>query len=140
MSTVGFLNDASLNRLRGINLLENYLAEKEKEITAWNAENAADSNSINARALSNLGTFRAYMREYLKNHPKISEDETLLVRQLQPTEYGIPIELYIFTTDNAWGKYEDIQSNIFDHFLSVLPEFGLRAFQSPSAHSFLSND
>ncbi|MFK7910983.1 MAG: mechanosensitive ion channel family protein [Akkermansiaceae bacterium] len=136
MSTVGFLDKETLERLSKITLLSTYLEEKEKEIGKWNKENANPANDINARALSNLGTFRAYIWEYLKNHPKISEDETLLVRQLQPTEHGIPIEVYVFTTDNAWIKFEDIQSDIFDHLLSVLPEFGLRAFQSPSDHSF----
>ncbi|MBT8043822.1 MAG: mechanosensitive ion channel family protein [Verrucomicrobiae bacterium] len=129
MSTVGFLDQESLKRLGKITLLHDYLEEKQKEIDAWNAENADPANEINARALSNIGTFRAYIREYLKNHPKISNNETLLVRQLQPSEHGIPIEIYVFTTDNAWVKYEDIQSDIFDHFLSILPEFGLRAFQ-----------
>ncbi len=137
MSTVGFLDKESLARLSNITLIKDYISEKEQEIASWNKENANDSNNINARALSNLGTFRAYIREYLKNHQKISGTETLLVRQLQPTEHGIPIEIYVFSTDNAWVKFEDIQSDIFDHFLSVLPEFGLRAFQSPSDHSFL---
>ncbi|MEJ6700210.1 MAG: mechanosensitive ion channel [Akkermansiaceae bacterium] len=129
ISTVGFLDNETLTRLRSITLLKDYLSETEEEIKTWNAENADPANHINARALSNLGTFRAYIREYLKNHPKISESQTLLVRQLQPSEHGIPIEIYVFTTDNAWGKFEDIQSDIFDHFLSILPEFNLRAFQ-----------
>ncbi|MBT7957875.1 MAG: mechanosensitive ion channel, partial [Akkermansiaceae bacterium] len=136
MSTVGFLDKETLAQLSSITLIKEYLAEKTKEIATWNEENADASNKINARGLSNLGTFRAYIREYLNNHPKISENETLLVRQLQPTEHGIPIEIYVFTTDNAWVNFEDIQSDIYDHFLSVLPEFGLRAFQSPSDHSF----
>ena len=87
---------------------------------------------VNARALTNLGTFRAYIAEYLKSHPKISKDQTLLVRQLQPTEKGLPIEIYIFTNDNRWIEYEGIQSDIFDHLLAVLPEFGLNVFQSPT--------
>ena len=136
MSTVGFLDKETLAQLSSITLIKEYLAEKTKEIATWNEENADASNKINARGLSNLGTFRAYIREYLNNHPKISKTETLLVRQLQPTEHGIPIEIYVFTTDNAWVNFEDIQSDIYDHFLSVLPEFGLRAFQSPSDHSF----
>lgn len=136
MSTVKFLDDTMLSELKKVTLLKDYLSEKEKELHAWNAEHADASNPINARSLSNLGTFRAYIREFLKNHPKISKNETLLVRQLQPTEHGIPIEVYVFTTDNAWIKYEDIQSDIFDHLLSILPQFGLRVFQSPSDHSF----
>ena len=138
MSSVAFLDADSLTRLRKISLLKNYLADKEKEIEAWNQQNADASNPINARSLTNIGTFRAYIREYLKNHPKISKNETLLVRQLQPTENGIPIELYVFTTDNRWVNYEDIQSDIFDHLLSVMPEFGLSAFQAPSDQSIKS--
>ncbi|NCF11846.1 MAG: mechanosensitive ion channel [Verrucomicrobiaceae bacterium] len=128
MSSVVFLDQESLPRLRKISLL----------IETWNTQNADLANPINARSLTNIGTFRAYIREYLKNHPKIAQEETLLVRQLQPTENGIPVELYIFTTDNRWAYYEDIQSDIFDHLLSVLPEFGLRAFQAPSDYSFQS--
>ena len=138
MSSVVFLDQESLPRLRKISLLKDYLSEKEQEIETWNTQNADLANPINARSLTNIGTFRAYIREYLKNHPKIAQEETLLVRQLQPTENGIPVELYIFTTDNRWAYYEDIQSDIFDHLLSVLPEFGLRAFQAPSDYSFQS--
>ncbi len=138
MSSVEFLDEQSLSRIRNISLLKDYLANKEEEIRAWNQQNADSTNPINARSLTNIGTFRAYLRQYLKNHPKISNEETLLVRQLQPSENGIPIELYVFTTDNRWAYYEDIQSDIFDHFLSVLPEFGLRAFQAPSDYSFQS--
>lgn len=140
MSTVGFLDTETLARLRNITLLKDYLAEKEKEISDWNQANADPANNLNARALSNIGTFRAYIRHYLKNHPKISQHETLLVRQLQPNQHGLPIEIYVFTTDNAWVNYEDIQSDIFDHFLSVLPEFNLRAFQSPTDRSFQWHD
>jgi len=138
MSSVAFLDQESLPRLRKISLLKDYLSQKEQEIDSWNTQNADLANPINARSLTNIGTFRAYIREYLKNHPKIAQEETLLVRQLQPTENGIPVELYIFTTDNRWVNYEDIQSDIFDHLLSVLPEFGLRAFQAPSDYSFQS--
>jgi len=138
MSSVVFLDQESLPRLRKISLLKDYLSQKEQEIDSWNTQNADLANPINARSLTNIGTFRAYIREYLKNHPKIAQEETLLVRQLQPTENGIPVELYIFTTDNRWANYEDIQSDIFDHLLSVLPEFGLRAFQAPSDYSFQS--
>jgi miniconductance mechanosensitive channel len=139
MSTVGFLDETMLSQMKQIRLLKDYLAEKEQEISQWNTGQAIDApdNKVNARALTNLGTFRAYLKAYLNNHAKIASDETLLVRQLQPTEHGIPIELYVFTTDNRWAYYEDIQSDIFDHLLSVLPEFGLRAFQAPSDHSFL---
>lgn len=140
MSTVEFLDEQMLNKMAQINFLKDYLAEKEADIDEWNNNLPAEArnNPINARALTNLGTFRAYIREYVKNHPKIDDSQTLLIRQLQPTEHGIPIELYIFTTDNRWIEYESIQSDIFDHLLSILPEFNLRAFQSPSDNALRS--
>lgn len=140
MSTVVFLDDQMLQKMKQINYLKEYLSEKEKDIADWNSKLPEENNSnpINARALTNLGTFRAYIREYVKNHPKIDDSQTLLIRQLQPTELGIPIELYIFTNDNRWIEYEGIQSDIFDHLLSILPEFNLRAFQRPSDQALRS--
>jgi len=142
MSTVTLLDDAMMEKMHTVRLLKPYLKRKAAELTEWNDTHGQDefTGPVNSRALTNLGTFRAYMLEYLKNHPKISQDQTLLVRQMQPTEHGVPIELYTFTNDNAWAKYEDIQSDIFEHFLAILPEFGLRAFQSPTDHSFQWHD
>jgi len=132
LATVGFLTPEDTQRMHTITILKPYLEKKEKEIAEWNAKNADPANHINARALSNIGTFRAYVDAYLRNHPKIAQNQTRLVRQLQPTDHGLPIELYVFTTDNAWANYESIQSDIIDHLLSVLPEFNLRPFQRPS--------
>jgi len=134
ISSIEFLSEQQIDKLKKVNLLKKYISEKECEIAQWNKQlpEEGQDNPINARALTNLGTFRAYVREYVKNHPKIDDTQTLLIRQLQPTEHGIPIELYIFTNDNRWVEYESIQSDIFDHLLAILPEFNLRAFQSPS--------
>lgn len=134
MNSVALLDVKSIERFRKIRLLRDYLDRKEKELGEWNKQFPKEENAepVNARALTNLGTFRAYVGEYLKSHPKISKDQTLLVRQLQPTEKGLPIEIYIFTNDNRWIEYEAIQSDIFDHLLAVLPEFGLNVFQSPT--------
>src|SRR5690606_11751062 len=88
----------------------------------------------NARRLTNVGTFRAYVTQYLRQHPLIHKDMTFLVRQLQPTAQGLPIELYVFTTDTRWAVYEGIQADIFDHLLAAVPEFGLRVFQDPSGY------
>jgi len=87
---------------------------------------------VNGRRMTNVGTFRAYITSYLKRHPMINQEMTLLVRQLEPTSKGLPIQIYIFSKEKRWIPYEDIQSDIFDHLLAVLPEFGLRVFQSPS--------
>jgi miniconductance mechanosensitive channel len=114
-------------------LLKDYLKTKQDEIKAYNNEhNIDDAGQINGRRITNLGTLRAYLVEYLKNHPKIHKDMTFLVRHLQPTEKGIPIEIYVFSNDQEWANYEAIQADIFDHVLAVIPEFDLRVFQQPS--------
>ena len=138
MNSVALLDEAAIDRFRKIRVLRGYLDEKEKELAEWNRQLPEEETRevVNARALTNLGTFRAYVAEYLKSHPKISQDHTLLVRQLQPTEQGLPLEIYVFTNDNRWIEYEGIQSDIFDHLLAVLPEFGLKVFQSPAGADF----
>jgi miniconductance mechanosensitive channel len=112
-------------------LLQPYLEKKAAELAEWNAGREGRA-PVNLRRLTNLGTFRAYARAYLQAHPGIRDDMTLLVRQLDPGPEGLPVEIYCFTATTAWAEYEDIQSDIFDHLLAILPEFGLRAFQVPS--------
>lgn len=133
MNSVRLLDDRDIGRFRKIRLLRDYLERKTGELSEWNSQHPPEDieEPVNARALTNVGTFRAYVVEYLKNHPKISQDHTLLVRQLQPTERGLPLELYVFTNDNRWIEHEGIQGDIFDHLLAVLPEFDLRVFQAP---------
>ena len=91
-----------------------------------------DSVLVNGRRMTNLGTFRAYLVSYLRNHPMINQDMTFLVRQLPPAAEGLPIEIYVFSGDKRWAAYEDIQADIFDHILAVIPEFDLRVYQHPS--------
>jgi miniconductance mechanosensitive channel len=86
----------------------------------------------NARRLTNIGTFRAYVVRYLRDHPKVHQDMTLMVRQLDPTPEGLPLEIYVFSNDTDWVAYEGSQSDVFDHFIAIVPEFGLRIFQTPS--------
>ena len=106
-------------------------------MTAYNAESHVDETSVvNGRRLSNIGTFRAYVIAYLKNHPMINQDMTFLVRQLAPTDHGLPLEIYVFSKDIVWANYEAIQADIFDHILAVVPEFDLRVFQHPSGSDF----
>jgi len=133
VGTVKFLDDEMLERLKKVSLLKDYFKEKEKDIDQWNAErNTSEDDLINARAMTNIGTFRAYVNEYLKGHPKISQMNTVLVRLLQADEHGLPLEIYVFTNDNNWVEYERIQADIFDHFTAIMSEFGLSIFQSPS--------
>ncbi len=132
IQTVGFLTQEDISRLSKIRHLQTYLASKDCEITTHNTHLSEDERPVNSRNLTNLGTFRAYLLEYLRQHDQVRKDMTLLVRQLAPTTQGIPVEIYIFTAETRWAVYEGIQGDIFDHILSILPEFGLRAFQAPS--------
>ncbi len=131
--SVGFLDEAALRRLRDFGLLGDYLAAKHQELELWNKKVAqSHPEDVNARRLTNLGTFRAYVERYLGNNPDIRQDMTLLVRQLAPTPQGLPLEIYCFTASTEWGRYEAIQADVFDHLLAILPEFGLRVFQQSS--------
>lgn len=127
--SIHFLTEEEENRLRRFNLLKDYLQEKDRDIHQWNKEHG-DDISVNCRRITNLGTFRAYAEYYLKSHPGIHKNMTLMVRQLAPTPEGIPLELYCFTNTVVWANYENIQSDIFDHLLSILSEFGLEVFQN----------
>ena len=132
-----FLTEAERDRMRRFLLIDDYLADKAAEMADWNAKLVeAGRDPVNMRRSSNIGAFRAYVQNYLENHPRIRQDMTLLVRQLQPTETGLPLEIYAFTATVAWAEYEAIQGDIFDHLLAILPEFGLRLFQSPSGADF----
>ncbi|HAV87668.1 mechanosensitive ion channel family protein [Stutzerimonas balearica] len=131
--SVHFLDAEERKRLYRFNLLEEYLVNKRKEIDEWNAKLAERGQEpVNTRRVTNIGTFRAYVERYLRSHPGVHQHMTLLVRQLSPTADGLPLEIYCFTNTVAWAEYEAIQSDIFDHLLAILPEFGLRVFQHPS--------
>jgi len=133
-----FLTEDERDRMRRFLLIDDYLADKSAEMADWNAKLvAAGRDPVNMRRSTNIGAFRAYVQNYLENHPGIRQDMTLLVRQLQPTETGLPLEIYAFTATTAWAQYEAIQGDIFDHLLAILPEFGLRLFQSPTGADFV---
>ncbi len=132
-TSVRFLSPDEIARLQRFLLLGQYLSSKQSELLSWNADLAdAAQEPANTRRVTNLGTFRAYVEHYLRQHPGINQSMTQLVRQLQPTADGLPLELYCFTNTVAWVPYESYQSDIFDHLLAILPEFGLRVFQHPS--------
>ncbi|OYW93585.1 MAG: mechanosensitive ion channel protein MscS, partial [Alishewanella sp. 32-51-5] len=112
---------------------EEKAAIKQIEIDEWNQSLAEQGKEpVNTRRITNLGTFRAYVLHYLKNHAGIHQNMTCMVRQLAPGADGLPLEIYCFTNTTAWVNYENIQSDIFDHLLAILPEFGLRVYQHPS--------
>jgi len=131
--SVGFVDAPMLAELEQFAVLGDYLREKQAELQQYNAGlQAKGMAAVNARRVTNLGTFRAYVERYLKQHPGIHTEMTLLVRQLQPTTEGLPLEIYCFTRSTAWGEYEGVQSDVFDHLLAILPSFGLRVFQASS--------
>lgn len=137
MKSVKFLDGGEIEKFRKYYLLSDYINKKEKEIEAYNQSLEVDDTVVtNGRRMTNLGTFRVYLENYLHNHPKIHQDMTFLVRHLQPTERGIPVEIYVFSNDQAWANYEAIQADIFDHILAIMPEFGLRVFQNPTGEDF----
>lgn len=133
MTSVRFLDEDLLSALKKVQYIQQYLDEKVTEVQGWNAEQKVDESSlVNGRRLTNLGTFRAYLESYLRNHPEISKSMTFLVRQLPPGKEGIPIQIYVFSKEQRWVQYEAIIGDIFDHILAVLPAFDLRVFQAPS--------
>ncbi|MEG9267062.1 mechanosensitive ion channel family protein [Qipengyuania sp. Mu-71] len=133
-NSVRFLGEDEVAGLKRFRLLEKYLERKQDEIAEWNRhELASDSDAINARRITNIGTLRAYVIAYLQSHPRIADEGfTLMVRQLPPSPQGLPLEIYCFANTIDWAEYEAIQADIFDHMLAILPEFGLRVFQQPS--------
>ncbi len=134
-SSVRFLDEQDWEKANEFSVLKAYLARKEDELGVWNEKLSEQGlSSVNNRHLTNFGTFRAYVYYYLKNHPEISQANTLLVRQMDPTSKGVPLEVYCFADTTVWLDYERIQSDVFDHLMAVIPQFGLRIFQEPSGH------
>ena len=138
MDSVKFCTPEMLEKYGKIQILKPYLVQKEKEIAAYNKNNNIDpSVFVNGRRQTNLGIFRAYLKAYLKHRQDINFSMTFLVRHLQPTEKGLPIEIYLFTKTTAWADYEDIQADIFDHVLAAVSQFDLKVYQYPSNSGLL---
>jgi miniconductance mechanosensitive channel len=137
MSSVKFCTDEMLERFKKFDLINDYITRKQEEINKYNKEHGTDTfQLINGRRQTNIGVFRAYTIAYLKNHPKIHQNMTFLVRHLEPTQHGLPVQIYVFSNDQAWANYEAIQADIFDHLLAAVPEFELRVFQNPTGYDF----
>jgi miniconductance mechanosensitive channel len=133
MQSVRFLGDDEVASLRRFALLRSYLDAKSADIAAWIEDHPeAREHLVNSRRLTNLGTFRAYIEAYLRSRADIREDMTFLIRQLDPTPEGLPLEVYVFVADTRWPVYEAVQADVFDHLLAIVGEFGLRVFQQPS--------
>ena len=140
MRTIKFCSASMIERFKKIRLLETYISEKEQELSAFNQkEGESTANSLaNGRHLTNIGVFRRYLEAYLQEHPMVHDNMTFMVRQLQSTEKGQPIEIYAFSKDQEWANFEGIQSDIFDHILAVIQEFELNVYQLPSGNDFSS--
>lgn len=138
ISSIRFLTYDEIERLKTSHLLENYIRNKMDEVNQYNLKHLKDGRSTltNGRWLTNIGTFRAYIIEYLKKHPRSNKNLLMLVRQLEPTERGLPLQIYVFTDTIVWVEYESIQADIFDHLIAVAPEFGIRIYQEPSGFDF----
>ena len=137
VNSIRFCTDSMVDRYKKFDLIREYIENKISDIEGHNTDrNVTDEALVNGRALTNIGTFRAYISAYLKNHPKIHKDMTFLIRQLAPTDSGVPIQIYVFINDTNWVSYESIQSDIFDHLLAVSQEFDLKVFQNPTGNDF----
>jgi miniconductance mechanosensitive channel len=133
-SSIKFLSNNDLSELKKIKLIKDYIIKKEKEISDYNLNLKVDESSlVNGRSLTNLGLFRVYIEQFLDNNPSINSEMTLMCRQLTPTSQGVPLEIYAFSKDQDWKKYEDIMSDIFDHLLASLKTFHLELFELPSS-------
>lgn len=133
VKSIHFLSESEIEKFEQIRLLKDYMIEKKNEIRASNPEHEIP---VNQRRLTNIGTFRKYVEAYLMENPSVNKDMTFLVRQLQSSELGLPLEIYVFSKDQEWANYEAIQADIFDHILAIVPEFNLRVFQNPTGDDF----
>lgn len=133
MNSIKFCTPEMLERFRKIRYIKDYIDKTQEEIEAYNIENEVDNSIlVNGRRQTNIGVFRAYLQEYLNRHPEINQELTCIVRQLQPNERGIPVELYFFIRNKEWAYYERVQCDIFDHVLAIVPQFELKVFQYPT--------
>ncbi len=138
-TSVKFCDKAMIEKFKKIQILRDYIEQKEQELESYNKQHNIDENVlVNGRRMTNLGTFRAYLTRYLKNNPHLRKDMTLMVRQLAPKPEGIPLEIYCFSSDIRWANYESIQADIFDHVLACVPNFYLRVAQIPTGHDIKS--
>jgi miniconductance mechanosensitive channel len=136
IDTIKFASPKLLQSLSETSLLHNFIKERQEEIEKFNQERGIDEDQINARRQTNLGLFRRYLEYYLRHHLYVHQNMTIMVRQLPPSENGIPIEIYCFTNTTIWAEYEAIMADIFDHVFSIVKRFELRVFENPSGNDF----
>lgn len=137
-TTIRFLSDAELTKLKSIDLISAYIDTRKIEIEKFNTDNGVDKSlAINGRNMTNLGLFRKYITQYLRNHPALNQDMLLMCRQLQSTAQGVPIEVYVFSSDKRWENYEYVMSDVFDHIFASVKYFDLEIFELPSKGNFV---
>ena len=130
VNTIRYCTPEMLEKYKHYSLVKDYITEKEEDILEYNKSNNIDTSEImNGRQQTNLGIFRAYIKAYLNNNPKLNHNLTMMVRQMQPTEFGVPLQIYAFSSDKQWVNYEEIQSDIFDHIISAAMMFDLKIYQ-----------
>ncbi|TCK97832.1 miniconductance mechanosensitive channel [Natranaerovirga hydrolytica] len=133
INSIKILDEPDIKKFEEIHYIKDYIKNKKEEIKTYNEEKVMNNNEINGRRLTNIGTFRAYIKEYIKSHPNIKND-FIMVRQLAPTDKGVPLEVYAFTNNPNWVAYEEIQSDIFDHLLAVIHLFDIKVYQAPTGN------
>ncbi|RWX00371.1 mechanosensitive ion channel family protein [Flavobacterium cerinum] len=139
-NSVRFIHRDEMNDLKKIQLISAYLEQRQVDIDKYNAQNNVDKSlSINGRNLTNLGLFRKYINSYIETHPGVNKNMTIMCRHLQPTEKGIPIEIYVFTSDKRWINYEYIMADIFDHIIASVAYFDLEIFELPSGKGYIDS-
>jgi miniconductance mechanosensitive channel len=135
VNSICFCTPQMIEKFKKINYIKDYVENKVKELDTYNKSISIEENlRINGKHMTNVGTFRAYIQQYLNNHPQLHKQMTHIARQLPPVETGLPIEIYAFTNTTKWEEYEKIQADIFDHILSIADEFELRIFQNPTGY------
>lgn len=142
IKSIQFCTDEQLEKFKKFKLIRDYINDKQKEIDAFNKTlGITDEDTVSRRRLTNIGVFRKYVENYLEKHPKIHPSQPpyiIMVRHLQPTDRGLPVQIYVFSKEQQWKYYEQVQADIFDHILAVVPEFDLKIFQNPSGEDFQS--
>ena len=130
VNTIRYCTPEMLEKYKQYSLVKDYITQKEEDILEYNKANSIDTSVImNGRQQTNLGIFRAYIKAYINNNPKLNHNLTMMVRQLQPTEFGVPLQIYAFSSDKEWINYEEIQSDIFDHVIAAAAMFDLKIYQ-----------
>lgn len=141
MHSVKFCTKEMIEKYRKISLIKDYIDSQEKQFYEYNLQNGIDDSVlVNGMRLTNIGVFRAYLQRYIENQPTIDKNQIYMIRQMEPTENGLPIQIYFFTTKFQWVAYEGVMADVFDHIIAVIPEFDLNVFQNLTSKDFIFND